>query len=198
MFSTFGMSGQWANKPGKHPCFGFYFEDNSEMHFNDPRHFGTIKFTNKKQDLIDKLDSLGWDPFTPLTEQWKNFIYNKLQKSNKTICEDLMSQEIFSGVGNYIKNESLYQSMISPWRKSKLLLKNEINILCSCIINIMNESYSYQGATISTYNTPYGEEGKYSSFFRVYSKKLDPNGLKITKEKTPDGRSTYWVSSLQK
>jgi hypothetical protein len=31
----------------------------------------------------------------------------------------------------------------------------------------------------------------------VYEKEIDPRGNKITKEKTPDGRYTYWVKTLQ-
>lgn len=197
LFNTFGMSGQWAPKPGKHPCFGFYFEDGSELHFNDPRHFGTIKFINNKNILLDKLNNLGWDPFTPLTEERKNFIINSLKKSNKEICQDLMNQKIFAGVGNYIKSESLFLSKISPRRKSALISLNEIDILCNSIIAIMSESYKYQGATIHTYSSPYGEEGRYSSCFKVYGKKIDPNGFKISKETTPDKRSSYWVKDLQ-
>jgi len=198
MFSTFGMSGQWSSKAGKHPCFGFYFNDSSELHFNDPRHFGTIKFTNNKQDLIKKLNELGWDPFTPLTVQWKTYLINSLKKSKKTICEDLMNQKIFAGVGNYIKCESLYLAKIAPLRKSNSLSIEEMDLLFLSIIEVVNESYTHQGATISTYVTPYGEEGRYSSCFKVYGKKTDPTGLNVIKIETPDKRTTHWVAQIQK
>ena len=62
----------------------------------------------------------------------------------------------------------------------------------------MESSYQHQGATISTYKTVYGEEGRYSTLFKVYGKKLDPGGNKIVSETTPDKRTTHWVPSIQK
>lgn len=197
MFSTFGMSGQWSQQEGKHPCFEFTFSDGSSIFFNDPRHFGTIKFTSNKQDLIDKLAELGWDPFTPF-ENKKSFIFKALKNSKKSICEDLMNQKIFAGVGNYIKSECLYLSKMSPWKSSSALSETEVLTLCSNIIAVMQDSYNHQGATISTYKDAYGAEGKYSSKFKVYSQKVDPNGYKVIKEQTSDGRTTHWCPEVQK
>lgn len=197
MFSTFGMTGQWAQTPGKHPCFGFYFEDGSEIHFNDPRHFGTLKFTNNKNDLTEKLNDLGWDPFTPLTEQWQNFIINKLKKSNKNIAHMLMDQSLFAGVGNYIRAEALYLAKLSPKRLSNSLTKDEVILLCTSIIEVMQTSYKYQGATLLTYKDSYGNEGKYSSQFKVYGRKLDDLGNKITKETSSEGRTIHWCPAIQ-
>lgn len=197
MFSTFGMTGQWSQTAGKHPCFGFYFKDSSEIHFNDPRHFGTIKFTNNKNDLIEKLNDLGWDPFTLLTEQWQNFIINKLKKSNKNIAHMLMDQSLFAGVGNYIRAEALYLAKLSPKRLSSSLTKNEVILLCNSIIEVMETSYKYQGATLLTYKDSYGNEGKYSSLFKVYGRKLDDNGNKIIKETSSEGRTIHWCPTVQ-
>jgi formamidopyrimidine-DNA glycosylase len=197
MFSTFGMTGQWAPKPGKHPCFAFYFEDGSEIHFNDPRHFGTIKFTNNKNDLIEKLNDLGWDPFTMLDSPTENFIINKLAKSNKTIAHVLMDQSIFAGVGNYIRAEALYLAKLAPKRLCSSLTKDEILSLCRCIIEVMETSYKYQGATLHTYKDSYGNEGKYSSLFKVYGRKTDDLGNKIVKETSTEGRTIHWCPAVQ-
>jgi len=197
MFSTFGMTGQWSYIEGKHPCFEFQFSDGSKIFFNDPRHFGTIKFTNNKQDLQNKLNDLGWDPFTPFKDN-KNFIINALKYSNKTISEDLMNQKLFCGVGNYIRAEALYDCKISPWCLSKHLTEDNIIKLCESIIKVMEESYKHQGATISTYKDAYGAEGKYTSCFKVYGKKIDTNGYNIIKEKSGDGRTIHWCPDIQK
>jgi DNA-formamidopyrimidine glycosylase len=197
MFSTFGMTGQWSPTEGKHPCFEFGFTDGSKIFFNDPRHFGTIKFTDNKQDLTDKLAELGWDPFTPLKDKL-SFIVDSLADSNKSISEDLMNQKLFSGVGNYIRAEALYASEINPWTLSKNLTKDKVFKLCDAIVKVMEESYSHQGATISTYKDAYGAEGKYTSCFKVYGKKIDSNGYKIIKEKSGDGRTIHWCPDIQK
>ena len=202
MFSTYGMTGQWSPNEGKHPCFGFYLGENAlepyeTIYFNDPRHFGTIKFVNSKHHLQYKLNELGWDPLQQLYEKYKIFLKNKITNSNKTIAELLMNQKIFAGVGNYIKSESLYDAGISPWRRGNSLTDKDIDILCQSIIKIMNNSYTHQGATIKTYKNVYGEEGKYSSQFQVYGKNMDPQGNLITAETTPDKRTSFWVKSLQ-
>lgn len=202
MFCTFGMTGQWSPKAGKHPCLGLYLGEDptssfEEFYFNDPRHFGTIKFTNNPKDLSDKLNELGWDPLSmPLdkNQKWINF---QLSKTKKSIAEVLMDQDVFAGVGNYIRAEALYLSKLSPWRQSNLLSQDEVVSLCQSIVTVMEESYQHQGATIHTYKTVYGEEGKYSTLFKVYGQKKDPLGHKIVKQQTPDKRTIHWCPDVQ-
>lgn len=203
LFSTFGMTGQWSTQEGNHPCFSFFLENSLEnsyhvIYFNDPRHFGTLKFVENKHNLIEKLNELGWDP---LEENSLSLNKNKIKRkiyNNKPIAQLLMDQSIFAGVGNYIRAEALYLSNISPWRPGMLLSDSEIDLLCESIVTVMNESYKYQGATIQTYKTAYGAEGKYTSFFKVYGRKIDCLGNKIIKEVTPDKRTIHWCPDLQK
>ncbi len=198
MFCTFGMTGQWSPIKGKHPCFVFDFDDGSHIYFNDPRHFGTIHFTDKAQELIDKLNKLGWDPLQGKSSLLWERICKICSHSKKPIGQLLMDQSVFAGVGNYIRAEALYLAKISPWRQCNSLTQREIESLCQNIIDVMQESYKYQGATILTYKTVYGEEGRYSSFFKVYGQKFDPLGNQIVKENTPDGRTIHWCPTIQK
>lgn len=202
LFSTFGMTGQWSPSEGKHPCFSFYLGESVDdsynyIYFNDPRHFGTLKFVQGKNNLEEKLNDLGWDP---LVEKINNSLLTNITKkigNNKPIGQLLMDQSIFAGVGNYIRAEALYLSKISPWIPGSSLSVGEISLLCESIIEVMEESYKYQGATIQTYKTAYGAEGKYTSFFKVYGKKIDPFGNKVIRESTPDKRSIYWSPTIQ-
>lgn len=201
MFVTFGMSGQLSPTPGKHICLDIrlYSEKNiSHIYFNDPRHFGTIKFTSNRQDLLDKLNELGWDPLQDKLDVYSKYLISEIQKSNKPICQLLMDQSLFAGVGNYIKAESLYKAKISPWRQGNLMSKEDVLNLCQSVIDVMQESYEHQGATLHTYKDAYGNEGQYSSCFKVYDQKLDPLNNKIIREKTPDGRTTHWCPTIQK
>lgn len=203
MFNAFGMTGQYSENKGKHPCFAVeYFQPPMRaiwsLFFNDPRHFGTVKFTKNKQDLIDKLNYLGWDPFTGITDQSMEFIKKKLKKDKRQITQILMDQSYFAGVGNYIKADSLYLSKLSPHRIGNQLSNEELYTLCQAIVEVVETSYKCQGATISTYKTPQGAEGKYSSFFQVYGKKEDQFGNKIIKEILADKRTTHWCPAIQK
>ena len=203
LWNTFGMTGQWSLIPSKHACFELKFY-NSEgifntIYFNDPRHFGTIKFVKGVDKLKEKLATLGWEPFFHhKQENWKQFLIKQLSKSDKPIGQLLLDQSIFCGVGNYIRAEALYLAKISPWKISNKLSELEIISLRDAIISVVEESYKYQGATISTYKTPFGENGKYSSQFKVYKQKKDPNGYSIIREQTPEGRSIFWCPEIQK
>lgn len=198
MFCTFGMSGQWSPEKGKHPCLSLMFDDNTSAYFNDPRHFGTIKFTPNRDDLLTKLNELGWDPLNMgVTEKWTNYLINILARTKKTIGQVLMDQGVFAGVGNYIRAEALYLAKMSPWRPSNQLKRDEVSALLKALVDVMNESYSHQGATILTYTDAYGAEGKYSSCFKVYGKKQDPLGNPIVKEDTPDKRTIHWCPAVQ-
>ncbi len=201
LMNSFGMSGQWSPKEGKHPCFFFTFATQTaledQIYFNDPRHFGTIKFTNSAKELNKKLEELGWDPLEMPLDKNLKWITFQLAKSSKSIAEVLMDQSLFSGVGNYIRAEALYACKLSPWRKANQLSQDEVKALCQAIVDVMQDSYRHQGATIHTYKTVYGEEGKYSTLFKVYGQKKDPLGHKIVKQQTPDKRTIHWCPDVQ-
>lgn len=197
IFCTFGMTGQWSPKKGKHPSLGIEFTDGSEIYFNDPRHFGTIKFVKGEANLKKKLAELGWDPLTQAPEKILPWLTTKIQSTHKPIGSILMDQKVFAGVGNYIRAEALYASKLSPWRPGNALSKEEIAKLCKSLVVVMQESYQHQGATIHTYATPYGEEGKYSSCFKVYGQKQDLLGNVVKKEETPEGRTIHWCPAVQ-
>lgn len=203
MFSTFGMTGQWSPSAGDHVCMKMNLIDNISaifsIYYNDPRHFGTIKFVQGRQKLLEKLNELGWDPLSNgITEIWLRYISGICSRTTKPIGQLLMDQSVFAGVGNYIRAEALYLAKISPWRQCNLMTQDDIKMLCQAIVDVMNESYKYQGATILTYKDAYGAEGRYSSCFKVYGQKTDPHGNKIIKEDTPDKRTIHWCPVIQK
>jgi DNA-formamidopyrimidine glycosylase len=201
MFITYGMTGQFAPKAGKHVCMGLTLQDDvsndiSNIYFNDPRHFGTIKFVNGEVNLKKKLAELGWDPLSGDLADY-GYAMRKVYVSNKPIGQLLMDQKLFAGVGNYIRAEALYQVQMSPWRPGSSINREEMIKLFDALAEVMKISYQHQGATIQTYVTPYGEEGKYSSCFKVYGQKQDPLGNPIKKETTPEGRTIHWCPTIQ-
>jgi len=195
---TFGMTGQWSPTKGNHPCITVMFDDGSSIHFNDPRHFGTIRFAHSYAQMNIRKPA-GWDPLQDgMNERWLNHLFNnKLSKTSKPIGQLLMDQGLFAGVGNYIRAEALYLAKMSPWREGRSISKDEFKTLSQALVDVMNESYNHQGATILTYTDAYGAEGKYSSCFKVYGQKTDPLGNKIVKEETPDKRTIHWCPAVQ-
>ena len=196
MFSTLGMSGGWYYKPTKHNRVVLEFAE-GQAYFNDVRNFGTLKFVPNVDELNKKLSSLGPDMLSSHVSD-SLFEERLLRKNKKTIVEALMDQSVISGVGNYIKSDSLWLAKISPFRIVETLSQKEIRNLKNSIINVMQTSYNMKGATILSYKNPDGSDGDYGSRFVVYNSKRDPLNNDVIKVLTPDGRSTYWVPEVQR
>lgn len=196
LFNTLGMTGSWRENKDEHSSFKFTFE-NLNVYFTDIRHFGTMKFVRGKDLLEKKLKSIGWDILNEGPPDFQYF-HNKIASSNKNITEILMSQSIFSGIGNYIKSECLYRAKISPWRTGSSLSKSDSLELLKAICIIMIDSYNSGGASLATYKNFEGQGGEYAKKLQVYKRDFDPLGNFVKSETTPDKRTTWWVPEIQK
>lgn len=184
------MTGRWQNNKDKYTHWYIEYEDDHKIWFRNPRGFATLEFTDNKKVLDKYLNKLGPDILTNefSMDVWKNMIGNH---SKKNITSFLMNQSIISGIGNYIKAESLYEAKISPLRKVGTLNENEIEKLYGAIRVIPRVSYNNRGLSISDYADEDGNSGEYEKHLKVYGKKS------ATKTKTSDGRVTYWCKKTQ-
>jgi formamidopyrimidine-DNA glycosylase len=203
VWNTLGMSGSWIRKEAAaidaesfHLRLAMIFDDGYVIHFKDIRNFGTIKFSNSKLELDEKIKSLGPDV---LSEDISDTLFkSRLKKfGKKTLPEVLMNQSVISGVGNYIKAEALYLAKLSPHRLVSSLSEEDISNLNRAICNITRESYRTGGSTFRTYADFNGEVGNFSSRFMVYGQDTDPLGNEVKREDTKDGRTTHWVPKVQ-
>lgn len=197
LWNTLGMTGSWTRESGQHARAKITFTDGSCIFFSDIRNFGTINFSFSKDELIKKLNSLGPDMLSspPTKEEFIKII--KRQK-DKTLPEFLMNQKMISGVGNYVKAEALYLAGLSPLRTCSSLSEKEITSLQDSIDKVLTTSYNSGGSTIKTYRDVYGNVGTFKSRFLVYGNAADPQGNKVQKLETKDGRTTFWVPAIQK
>ena len=128
------------------------------------------------------------------------------KRKNMNISSFLMDQDIFAGIGNYIRNESLYLSKINPKTKNKTILDNDDSgeIVKDLYDNILFVAFS----NLKTWfiekriHIPKQLEEKFPHnlqvpyVFNVYKKDKDQKGNNITEE-TTSGRKTYYVKSIQ-
>ena len=108
-----------------------------------------------------------------------------------------MNQKVISGIGNYIKAESLWYSRINPHSAIKDLTDSNLGMLYKAILFVIRKSYAEQGASIKDYYTFDQEQGTAVSGFVVYGRKKDYNGHSVIKEETLDKRTTHWVKERQ-
>jgi len=205
------MAGGWyLDKAPKHNHLELIYSKNktkdkdkgnvNSIWFVDPRHFGTIKWTNDKSILDNILNDIG-DDLLLLANEIKEEDYLAKMKNKKNskrkLASVLMDQSVYSGIGNYLKSEILYQTKISPHAIVQNIPDDKLKELLKVSIDKIKKSYISGGASVRDYSDIKGTKGEYSFTFSVYHKKTDPLGNKIKIEKTKDGRTTYWVPDVQ-
>lgn len=199
LLNTLGMSGVWKKKKEKHTSVIIEYKDKNtkKLYFVDQRHFGTLKFLTSKEELEKKLNQIGPDM---LNDKKMSFqLFNKrLQKyKNYNIVKALMDQKVVSGVGNYLKSESLYHARICPYSKIEELSQNELYRLYQSIRLKIVGSYNQGGVSVKNFADVDDKKGQFHFRFEVYCRKRDPYGNKVEKIVLADKRSTYYVPVLQ-
>ena len=186
----------------KHFHIKFETLSGSCFYFGDPRRFGTITLSTNSLQLKTKLNKLGPDMLTnqPISDLQFIEIFRRPKFNNSNICKVLMGQEAISGVGNYIKAETLYECGINPWALVSDLTDQTLIQLHQSIRQIANLAYKGHGASLYTYTGTRREKGSFQNLLKVYDKKIDFNGFKviiIPDKKSPDKRATHYVIEKQ-
>ena len=180
LLNTLGMTGTWSSQFSTHARVRFDFDSGAPVFFVDTRNFGSLKFVYGRNSFKRKLDQLGPDM---LSEQitYPEFAARLDTKSHWPVCKALMDQGVVSGVGNYVKAESLYRAKISPHRMVGSLSGAELNDLMREIQAVLREAYELPDPSRRL----------------VYGKKTDPLGNEVCREITACGRTTHWVPAIQ-
>ncbi len=201
MINTLGMSGVWKRKKEKHTCFVLEYttslEGKEKIYFVDQRHFGTIKFLTSEEDLEKKLKEIGPDMLNDPKMNYKLFKERLLKYKHWNIVKVLMCQKIISGIGNYLKSESLYHARLSPFLKVEDLTEQQFYNLYQSIRLKIVSSYNQGGVSVKNFVDVDDKKGQYHFTFQVYCEKYDKKGNKVEKVVLDDKRSTYYVPILQ-
>ena len=185
--------------PNKHNHVEFIFKD-LKLVYNDPRRFGYFKILNNPQKLKDFINNYGIEPF----DKKYNFSYvkNKLRNKNKNIKDYLLDQKFVSGIGNIYASEILFESKISPQKKSCELSDNELNKIVKFSKIVLNKSIKEGGSSIRNFVNTSGKAGGFQKHFKVYQRE----GKNCIKNKCKgkifrlviSNRSTFYCNICQK
>lgn len=205
IFNTFGLTGMWSLFEPEYVRAVLTFENSKMAYFSDIRNFGTFRFTNRLEDLVNKLNRLAPDflkeDFDPeIIRNYKSPLVNILMDQKK----------VGSGLGNYLVPEILYRAKLSPYRLGNDLNDDELNRLTYWIkytvkLSYVNNYTNYmlylkdEARKITRKNyLPDINVGNKKFKFLVYRKKFDPLGNEVKRDKIIRGRTTYWVPAIQK
>jgi formamidopyrimidine-DNA glycosylase len=198
--STLGMTGRWTRSPGNHTALTLWCERPPTrgilpVYYDDQRRFGNFRVVATRE-ATSKLDELGWDALAEPGTSGKAR-QRAMKYALKPISEVLLLQDVFAGVGNYIRAEAMYRARVHPERLLINMPSKVWNPLCSAIVDVMRESYSRGGATLENFYGGDGERGDQVDFLEVYGRITDPNGRAVARRKDKSGRTVWWVPEVQ-
>ena len=201
IFNSFmGMSGRWSWTQGNHTMIILDMAEGStrsSIFFLDPRHMGHLKILTP-QEMMQKKSKMGPDLYQHNInwELWANRWHQYMvSHPNHHICQALMDQDHFAGIGNYLKAEILYAARISPHRAIIQLNYDDMVRLYQVTFDIIKRSVEAGGLTIKDFWHPDGKAGTFQQI--VYGKKTDPLGNPVIVEDTKDTRTSHWVPMIQ-
>jgi formamidopyrimidine-DNA glycosylase len=152
-------------------------------------------YDEKEHNIL--INKLGIDIFTSqFTEQ---IFKSTLQSKKMILASFLLKQELFCGIGNYIKNESMFLSNLDIHIKTNELTDENITTLYNNILYVaFSRLYEYlKNAKIEKSlpidikeHSPINLEIPY--IYKIYKRKTTDDGKKVKIIKI-GGRDTYYV-----
>lgn len=231
LLNSFGMTGKWGFHKESNSRILFVIKDTKinktyKLYYTDQRNFGTLKFTNSKSVLDEKLSELAPDYLkTEFTENqyyetFKNFLKKEKNKSMQLyyfLTEQKKNKSLGSGLGNYLTAEIMYYAKLSPFRSLDSLSKADILRLANSIKYITKLCYINNKVGYMEQFVDFIEKhkkgvlsGKYEDYhpdikvgntefkFSVYGQDKDPDDNPVQQDTSDKDRTIHWVPSVQK
>lgn len=201
-----GMTGAWfyvnnvnditEEKFRKHVHVIFSLDNDMLLVYSDIRRFGEMRLLESEEQFPPLL-LMAPEPFDE-TALGHFLELAKLPKyQQKSIKETIMDGKVISGCGNIYATEALFRMHIHPARKVKRISQKRLTDLFHEIVDVLNESISAGGSSISDYRNINGEAGGMQDRLQMYSKKQCPYCLIPTKQVELGGRNSWFCPSCQ-
>ena len=161
MIARLGMTGSLRLNadPGPYTRLTFQF-DRALLLYNDIRKFGRIEWSAD-------LPKLGPDILTVSPEQFEHLLVSKC----RAIKAVLLDQSFVSGLGNIYVDESLHRAQIHPTQAATHVNSRR---LLESIQETLQEAILHGGSTISDFEDPFGQPGRFQDYHRVYAREGMP------------------------
>ncbi len=187
------------NLPKKHNHVEIQFKD-LKIIYNDPRRFGFFKFINNKEDLLNRFNHLGPEPFfkTFNLKYLSSYFLNK----KKDIKSFLIDQKFVSGIGNIYASEILFLSKISPTKQAMKLSKKDCKKIILFSKSVLNKAIKKGGSSIRDFKDTAGKTGNFQKEFKVYQREnlncLRNKCIGKIRKIFISNRSTFFCNTCQK
>jgi len=136
----------------------------------------------------------GPDPTKEFDKFKSNILDNLRQKAfDKPICEVLLNQKYFNGIGNYLRSTILYYINVNPFEGARTIIMNNPDILELCR-DIPIKAYQLNGGQLSDWTNPFNSDPDSFKKWVFYQKGLsckDSTGRTFWYDKKWDSYSIY-------
>ncbi len=200
------MSGRWSGSPSKHDKFTFVLGTGETFYFSEVRPFGKTYALFTPQQKATYFSRIGPDLLKNVIfrEEWMERYKTMTKRKRKNarpvlICDALLEQNIFSGIGNYLRADIMYAAKLKPDKPVQNMTDEEFEILRVAAHVIIRKAYESRGFSMRDYRDVDGSEGVYVPL--VYNQKTDALGNTVIKSrfkgKYPK-RTVHWVPGVQR
>jgi formamidopyrimidine-DNA glycosylase len=201
MLIHLGMSGNLrVVEPGtaiqKHDHVDLIISVGKIIRFNDPRRFGCVLWAEKwsEHKLIKHLG------VEPLTESFTGkYLHFKAKGKKTTIKQFIMNGKLVVGVGNIYANEALFLAGIHPSRVASKVSLKSMNLLVSCIKQVLSDAILQGGTTLKDFVGSDGKPGYFKQQLNVYGRAGESCNLckETLQEIRQNNRSSVFCSQCQ-
>ncbi|WP_458650194.1 DNA-formamidopyrimidine glycosylase [Sivoneniella epilithica] len=170
------MTGQllWvdaAEPVQKHTRVRLFFQGDRELRFVDQRTFGQLWWVPPNyhpEQIITGLQALGPEPFSAGFSV--DYFYQQFHSRQRPIKNALLDQRIVAGLGNIYADEALFLSGIHPQTLCSTLTHNQVKLLHSTTLKVLQDSIDANGTTFSSFRSVEGINGNYGGKAWVYGR----------------------------
>lgn len=182
----------------KHDYIIFYFDDDSQLRYNDTRKFGTMELVELNgENTITSVNKLGLEPYDK--QLTCEYFLKKTKNKKSSIKQILLDQTIITGFGNIYVDEILFDCKIHPLTPVNELTKKQIEMILKSGNKIINMAIQAGGTTVKSFKVSKDVTGKFQYSLNVYGRKDEECyrcQTKIKKIKV-GGRGTHYCPACQ-
>jgi formamidopyrimidine-DNA glycosylase len=198
-----GMSGKLVHvnpeRPKqKHDHILVNLDSGGQLRYHDPRRFGlSLVTTGSELHDLPQLKHLGLDPFD--AQFSGSYLHAFAKRSERSIRDLLLDQQIIAGIGNIYANEILARAGVRPTTRSWKLKRAKVDAIAATIREVLEEAIRWCGTSVSDYRDADDKLGEFQNHLRVY----DRDGEKCRLCPTPikrvaiGNRSAFYCPSCQ-
>jgi formamidopyrimidine-DNA glycosylase len=166
------------------------FYSSSIKYYDNEKNMLENKVGENKIDITHKLYNIDYHK--------KLVNINKTKYNNYLLCDFVLMQELFPGVGNILKNEALYRCKLDPFNKVKNIKKKDINCIIDNLHKVALNMYKLE-KNITEDNFSVIWKQVRDNIFHIYFKKMCPSNHKVKIKWCGDkDRKTYYCDICQK